>query len=144
MRERDWPALIAPVSGATLAIPSLAHRLRDLVTTHGVHDSQLWLEVMSSADVLDAPRLVSMLARRHSVGCSVHIDEGFEERALLPELAALGISFIVLHPGKDRCVASDLSAMIIGRSLSRRARANGITALGPTDLDADILLLPEP
>lgn len=140
MEARDWPAVIVPISRPTLAAPSIAYRVRDLVERHGLDPHRLWLEIASSEDVLDAPGVVTALARRHRMGCGVRLDEGFEDRALVPELSKLGITFMVLHAGQERSVASDLSAMIIGRSLSRRARAHGITTVGPAEVDADVIL----
>jgi EAL domain-containing protein (putative c-di-GMP-specific phosphodiesterase class I) len=144
MQARDWPAMLAPISRDLLRAPSVVYRLRDLMERNGLPADHLWLEVAASDDVLKTPGVVRALARRHRVGCGISLDEGFGDRALLPDLAAVGISFIVLHPASDRSVASDLSAMIIGRSLSRRARAHGITTIGPPDLDADVILPPMP
>jgi hypothetical protein len=142
MEARDWPAIVAPISGESLRAPSMAYRLRDLMERHGLPTDQLWLEAAASEDVLASAGVVRGLARRHRVGCGISLNAGFGDRALLPDLAALGISFIVLHPEPDRSVASDLSAMIIGRSLSRRARAYGMTSIGPADLDTDVVLSP--
>jgi len=144
MEARDWPAVIVPISHPTLTAPSIAYRVRDLMERHGLPADRLWLEVATPDDVLGAPGVVRALAGRHRVGCGVSIEEGFGDRALLPDLATAGISFVVLHPEPDRSVASDLSAMIIGRSISRRARANGMTTIGPPDLDADVILPPVP
>lgn len=144
MEARDWPAVLAPISRGLLQTPSLVHRLRELMDRHGLPADHLWLELAASDDVLEVPAVVRALARRHRVGCGINLDEGFGDRALLPELATMGIRFIVLHPGPGRAVASDLSAMIIGRSITRRARAHGITTIGPPNLDADVILTAMP
>jgi EAL domain-containing protein (putative c-di-GMP-specific phosphodiesterase class I) len=144
MEARDWPAVIVAVSGASLASPSFAYRLRDLMEQHHLPADRLWLEVDSSHSVLRLPGVVRALAQRHLVGCRMPIDDAFEERALLPDLVATGISFAWLEPGDARSIADDLSALIAGRSLLRRARMHGISVIGPPDLSPDMVPPPVP
>lgn len=139
MEARDWPAVLVPVSGASLEAASFAYRVRDLMEEHGMVPDRLWLEINSSQSVLDLPGVTRALALRHPVGCRMPIDEAFEERALLPELVAAGASFAWVRPAHARSIADDLSALIAGRSLVRRARMHGMRVIGPADLSPDLV-----
>lgn len=139
MEARDWPAVLVPVSAASLEAPSFPYRVRDLMERHGLPSDHLWLEIASSDEVLELPGVVSALATRHPVGCRMPIDDAFEERALLPDLVSAGVSFAWLEPGDARSIADDLSALIAGRSLLRRARMHGMWVIGPADLSPDMV-----
>lgn len=139
MEARDWPAVLVPLSAASLEAPSFPYRVRDLMERHQVPPGRVWLEIDSSQAALELAGVVRALANRHTVGCWMPIDDAFEERSLLPELAAAGVSFAWLEPGDARSIADDLSALIAGRSLVRRARMHGIRIIGPADLAPDMV-----
>lgn len=139
MEARDWPAVLVPISAASLEAPSFPYRLRDLMERHRLLADRLWLELDSSASALELAGVVNALAARHPVGCRMAIDDAFDERALLPDLLAAGVSFAWLQPGDARSIADDLSALIAGRSLLRRARMQGMWVIGPADLSPDMV-----
>lgn len=139
MEARDWPAVLVPLSAASLEAPSFPYRVRDLMEQHALAPDRLWLEIDSSQAVLDFAGVARALAARHAVGCRMPIDEAFEERALLPELVAAGASFAWVQPGRALSIADDLSALIAGRSLLRRARMHGMRVIGPVDLSPDMV-----
>lgn len=139
LEARDWPAVIVPVSSASLRAPSFAYRVRDLMEQHELAAHRLWLEIDSSQSVLGLQGVVRCLAERHPVGCRMPIDDAFDERALLPDLVAAGVSFAWLQPAGARSIADDLSALIAGRSLLRRARLQGMSVIGPPDLEPDMV-----
>lgn len=144
MEARDWPAVIVPVSSASLQSPSFAYRVRDLMDEHELAPDRLWLEIESSRSALGLQGVVRCLAERHAVGCRMPIDEAFAERALLPDLVGAGVSFAWLQPADARSIADDLSALIAGRSLLRRARMHGMWVIGPADLSPDMVPLAAP
>lgn len=139
MEARDWPAVIVPVSGASLAAPSFAYRVRDLLEQHRLLTDRVWLEIASAESAIEFAGVVRSLADRHTVGCRIPIDDALGQRSLLPELMAMGVSFAWLQPGNAQSVADDLSALIGGRSLIRRARVHGISVIGPPDLAPDMV-----
>ncbi len=139
LRARDWPAVIVPASGESLASPGLAARLADLAARNDIRPGHLWIEVDSSDTVLSQPEVVEQLARDHMIGVRLDVANGFRERALVPELAELGIAFAWLAPTAGRCVADDLSGLIVGRSLVRRAQAHGMAVIAAAELEADLV-----
>ena len=138
LRARDWPAVIVPVSGHSLAALGFADRVDDLVEQLELPPGRLWIEVASSREVMTASRVVTQLARGHMVGVQLDVSQGFRERGLVPDLAALGVSFAWLVPADGRSVADDLSGLIIGRSLVKRAQAHGMAVIAPGSLEADL------
>lgn len=138
LRARDWPAVIVPVSGESLASPGLAARLDDLVARNDLRPGRLWIEVDSSGAVLSEPEVVAHLTQHHMIGVRLDVAQGFRERALVPELAELGIAFAWLAPTAGRCVADDLSSLIVGRSLVRRAQAHGMAVIAAAELEPDL------
>ena len=139
MEARDWPSVIVPISRASLTAPSFTYRLRDLAEQHDMPTDRIWLEVDSSKAALELAGVVSALAQRHPVGCRMPIDRALEERALLPDLVTAGVSFAWLQPGDARSIADDLSSLIGGRSLIRRARLHGVVTIGPADVCPDMV-----
>lgn len=139
MEARDWPAAIVAISSASLAAPSFAYRLRDLAERHGLDPRRIWLEVDSPSAALALRGVVGTLAIRHAVGCRIDGDHALDERVLIPDLANAGVSFTWLHPGDGITVADDLSALIGGRSLVRRARTHGLMVIGPAELGTDLM-----
>lgn len=137
MEARDWPAVIVSISSASLAAPSFAYRVRDLAERHGLDPRRIWLEIDSPSAALALRGVVGTLAARHSVGCRIDGDHALDERALLPDLADAGVSFAWLEPGEGATVADDLSALIGGRSLVRRARTHGLAVIGAAELGTD-------
>ena len=138
MEARDWPAVIVPISRASLRAASLAYRLCDLMEQHGLEDDRLWLELDSSLTALAVPGTVAALARRHTVGCRMDGADAFSERALLPDLAAMGLTFAWVDDDGAGEPDGSLSALIAGRSLVRRGRVHGITIIGPEALGTDM------
>lgn len=138
MEARDWPAAIVAISSASLAAPSFAYRVRDLAEDHGIDPRRIWLEIDGPASALALRGVVGTLAIRHAVGCRLDGDHALDERALIPDLAQAGVSFAWLEPGTAACVADDLSALIGGRSLVRRARTHGLRVIGPPELGTDL------
>lgn len=139
LRARDWPAVIVPVSGHSLAALGFADRLDELVEQLALPPGRLWIEVASSRDVMTASRVVKQLARGHMVGVQLDVSQGFRERGLVPDLAALGVAFAWLVPADGRSVADDLSGLIIGRSLVKRVQAHGMAVIAPAELEADLV-----
>lgn len=139
LEARDWPAAIVAISSASLAAPSFAHRMRDLAEQHGLDPRRIWLEVDSPAAALALRGVVGALAIRHAVGCRIDGDHALDERVLLPDLADTGMSFTWLRPGDGMTLADDLSALIGGRSLVRRARTHGLMVIGPPELGTDLM-----
>lgn len=139
LRARDWPAVIVPVSGRSLAALGFADRLDDLVEQLELPPGRLWIEIASSREVMTASRVVKQLARGHMVGVQLDVSQGFRERGLVPDLAALGVAFAWLVPADGRSVADDLSGLIIGRSLVKRAQAHGMAVIAPAELEADLV-----
>ena len=139
MEARDWPAAIVSISSASLAAPSFAYRVRDLAEQHDLDPRRIWLEVDSPSAALALRGVVGTLAIRHPVGCRIDGDHALDERALIPDLAEAGVSFTWLQPGDGITVADDLSALIGGRSLVRRARTHGLMVIGPAELGTDLM-----
>lgn len=138
MEARDWPAAIVPITRDSLAAPSFAYRVRDLAERHGVDPRRIWLELDSPDAVLALPGVVGVLSVRHRVGCRIDGAHAMEERIHVPDLAEAGITFAWIAPGSARSLADDLSMLIGGRSLVRRAHTHGIQVIGPSALDADM------
>lgn len=139
LRGRDWPAVIVPVSAGSLHADGFADRLDALTEQYGLAPGRLWVQVESSEAALSAPEVVQQLAHGHMAGVRLDVSQGFRERALLPDLAALGVSFAWLEPADGRCVADDLSGLIVGRSLVRRAQTHGMAVIAREDLQADLV-----
>ena len=139
MLARDWPAVIVPVSARSLQAPGFADRLDDLADHHALRAGRIWLEADAAESLLDAPEVSEQLAQGHLVGVRLDVARGFRERALLPDLAGLGVSFARVEPADGRTVADDLSGLIVGRSLVRRAQAHGMAVIAPQELDGDMV-----
>ena len=139
MLARDWPAVIVPVSARSLQAPGFADRLDDLADHHALRAGRIWLEADAAEALLDAPEVSEQLAQGHLVGVRLDVARGFRERALLPDLAGLGVSFARVEPADGRTVADDLSGLIVGRSLVRRAQAHGMAVIAPQELDGDMV-----
>ena len=139
MEARDWPAVIVAISGASLAAPSFAYRVRDLAEHHGLDPRRMWLEIDSPADALARPGVVRTLAIRHPVGCRIDDAHALNDRVLIPDLVDAGVSFAWLRPAYGATVADDLSALIGGRSLVRRARTHGLRVIGPAELGTHMM-----
>lgn len=139
MLARDWPAVIIRVSDRSLEAPGFADRLGDLADHHGLPAGRIWVEADSSDALLTAPDVVEQLAQEHLMGVRLDVARGFRERALLPDLASLGVSFAWIEPADGRSVADDLSGLIVGRSLVRRAKAHGMAVIAPPELDGDLV-----
>jgi len=136
---RDWPAVIVPVSGLSLGAPGFADRLDDLADHHSLRPGRIWVEAASSEALLSAADVTERLAQTHLVGVRLDVGHGFRDRALLPDLAALGVSFAWIEAPDGRSVADDLSGLIIGRSLVRRVQALGMAVIAPAELDGDMV-----
>lgn len=139
MLARDWPAVIVPVSGRSLRSPGFADRLDDLADHHALRAGRIWLEADAAESLLDAPDVAEQVAHGHLIGVRLDVARGFRARALLPDLAALGVSFAWVEPADGRTVADDLSDLIVGRSLVRRAQAQGMAVIAPRELDGDMV-----
>lgn len=138
LATHDWPAVVVPASASLLASPSVAYRLRDLAERYDADPARVWLQVNAAGDALGASGVITALARRHRVGCAMDVAPGMDDRALLPHLSTIGITFISLGVPESSSVADDLEVLILGRSLTRRAHASGMTVIGPGLLDADL------
>lgn len=138
IEARDWPAVIVPISSASVAAASFAYRVRDLAEQHRLDPRRLWLEVDSPATALALCGVVRTLAIRHTVGCRMDGAHALDERSGIPELIDAGVSFTWLEPTGDHTVANDLSTLIGGRSLVRRAHTYGMSVIAPAGLGADM------
>ncbi len=139
MQARDWPAVIVPISAASLGAPSCAYRVRDLAERQAVDPRRIWLHVESARAVLHAPGVVSALAIRHHVGCTIHGADALDVRASIPDLVDAGVSFAWLEQATGSSAAGDLAALIGGRSLVRRARTHGLVVIGPAELGCHLM-----
>ena len=139
MLARDWPAVIVRVSAHSLQSQGFADRLDDLADHHALRAGRIWLEADAAESLLDAPEVSEQLAQGHLVGVRLDVARGFRERALLPDLAGLGVSFARVEPADGRTVTDDLSGLIVGRSLVRRAQAHGMAVIAPQELDGDMV-----
>ena len=139
MLARDWPAVIVRVSERSLQSPGFADRLDDLADHHALRAGRIWVEADSSDALLGAPEVAEQLAQGHLLGVRLDVARGFRERALLPDLASLGVSFAWVEPADGHSVADDLSGLIVGRSLVRRAQAHGMGVIAPPELDGDLV-----
>lgn len=136
---REWPAVLVPVSELSLGTPGFADRLDDLADHHALRPACIWVKATSSGALLAAPETTEQLARGHLVGVRLDVAHGFRDRALLPDLATLGVSFAWIDPPDGHTVVDDLSGLIVGRSLVRRAQALGMAVIAPPELDGDMV-----